>query len=157
MKSKKHSEKIPFFIVIIGFLMSAVAFYVYFSSDTDLEVIEKNGVFNSYQYIPRNRKSRPYLIVKIDNKKYNIPSFVHAAFDLENFRIDLKRGDSVVYHTNSEKELVQIQKGEKSYFDEEERETLDENNSFLALILGIVFSIFTIMLTIKYLKDCGFV
>ncbi|PTX58771.1 hypothetical protein C8N46_11279 [Kordia periserrulae] len=158
MKSKKDSEKVSLFYVIVGVFVSIIAFYSYFSNDTDAVMIKKHGVFESYKHtVKKGTHSRNYLSVKIDEVNYNIPSFVQASFDLKSFKKEIKYGDSITYYINSDKELLQIQKGEKSYFDEEERKKLASNNFFLALILGIVFSIFTIMLAFKYLKDCNFI
>jgi hypothetical protein len=127
--------------------------YNYFSKDSDLASTEKKGVFNSYEYIKRGIKSRPYLFLNIDTDRYSIPSFVHASFDLENFKKQVKRGDSVTYYTNENEELLQIKKGKMSYFDEDKRSSLDTRNNIMALILGIIFLVFTIMFVVKLFKS----
>ncbi|MFK7749422.1 MAG: hypothetical protein AB8B65_13585 [Kordia sp.] len=152
MKSGSRKESI--FFILIGSTMSILMFYGYFSNDSDTDVIEKKGVFSSYNFFKTtSRKShKEYLSIVVDNSKYNIPSYVHASFDLKNFKKEVSSGDSVTYYIDEEEKLLQIKKGQKSYFDEDMRSDLENNNSFVALILGIVFSIFTIMFIVKYFR-----
>jgi len=148
---KETKNELLFFILITG-LLALGSFYKYYLDNSIEVLIEKKGVFNSYAYIGRGYRSKPFLSVNIENEKYNIPSYIHAAVDLEKIKKELKRGDTVTYKFDSHKSLLQIKKGNQFYIDENERAFRDNRNGKIALIVGVISMFFAILFTLRLIR-----
>lgn len=139
-------------ISILSLVIATVAFLTYSFGQDEVFLKEMKGTVNHYEYNERGYKSRPSFILEVNKERFVITSITLSAFNVEKFKKEVRIGDELLIDYDQDKIVFQIKKKDASFIDSDKVKVLISENSYLGLILGIVFSIFSIILLIRFFK-----
>ena len=137
---------------IMSLIISLIAFYSFSTATEDLKVFEKNVTFESYYYPGEGYKTKNGVLLELDQRNYTIPSIILSAFDFDKFKREIKKGDVLSIITDEDDIILQIKHEDSFYLKKEDSITLLNDNSYVGLLIGIIFISLSLFLLFKLFK-----
>ena len=150
MKQTKASL-LPYLICSI--LLSILCFYSYATDDNSSKTEEVKVIFKNYNIINQS-KGQDHYSIETEKDTYSIPQIYIASFNQKLFKNLVIKNDTLhITKALDSKAILQLKSKTVLFIDEESRDKQLENNTYLALILGGIFTLTSLLLLYKTYKS----
>ena len=151
MSKQTNTKKDFLILLLLSSILSFASGYIYFSSSS-IDTVEIRGVYNSFDYMQRTTNTTSKMQLNLKNSDFIIPSYLEASFMIDDFNREVVKGDSILIFVDNDDFLYQIKSKDKLFFEEEKRDSLIKQNNKIALIVGLVFLVISILALAMFIK-----